>query len=61
MNLKALTDHQLQRELKDANENYAKNVSRIPPHAWEYEPYKSLNKYLKNLREEWARRRQNKQ
>jgi len=57
MGLRTLSDERLRRELRNANEDYSKHMSRIPEHAWQYEPYKSIKKYLAALRQELLRRK----
>ena len=57
MQLRTFSDDRLRRELKSANETYARHVTRIPEHAWQYEPYKSIKNYLIQLRQELTRRK----
>jgi hypothetical protein len=58
MDVRSLSNDQLRRELKEANEVYTRHFTRIPAHAWQYEPYKSIRDKLMTLRLELARRKE---
>ena len=57
MDLRAISDDRLRRELQKANEEYVHHISKIPEHAWQYEPYKSIRSKLFSLRQEFVRRK----
>jgi hypothetical protein len=57
MDIHSMSDDRLRRELKLANEDYTRHLARIPDHAWQYEPYKSILDKLLKLRDELLRRK----